>query len=267
MKITMEELLSIPHTGQRNLEGLRQAVFAGVSINSRTVNRGEIFIAIRGEKLDGHEFVAEAIAHGAVIAIVDSKSNVGENIPQIIVGDTATALGDLARLHRKRFGIPVIAVAGSNGKTTTKEMIAGVLATQYRVLKTEGNLNNHIGVPLTMFRLDETHQAAVVEIGANHFGELAALCSYLEPTHGLLTNVGREHLEFFGDANGAAKAEGEVFGYLKSSGLGFVNIDDDLVVDQAKQITNKITYGFRTGSDIRGEFESMDARGCVKFSA
>src|SRR5262249_6697413 len=150
-----------------------------------------------------------------------------------------------------KFSIPFLAVAGSNGKTTTKEMISKVLKSRFSVLSTEGNLNNHIGVPRTLFRLNKKHEVAVVEIGTNHPGELTYLCSILEPTHGLITNVGREHLEFFKTLGGVANAEGELFEALAHGGTGFVNADDRRVAAQATRLRRRVSYGFTKGS-IRG---------------
>ena len=189
-------------------------------------------------------------------------------MPLVVVEDTTRALGRLARLYRDKFTIPILAVAGSNGKTTTREMIAAVLGTRYEVLSTEANLNNQIGVPLTLFRLSEDHEVAVVEIGTNHPGEIARLCAILNPTHGLVTNVGREHLEFFRTVGGVAREEGSLYRFLasRSSGKAFVNADDLHVVRAAAGVRHRVTYGFLTPSCmVRGEAVSLDESACASF--
>ncbi|MBU2471649.1 MAG: UDP-N-acetylmuramoyl-tripeptide--D-alanyl-D-alanine ligase, partial [Bacteroidetes bacterium] len=198
MKLNLTDILNINFSEAYNIEGLSSSSLNGVSTDSRTIKKGEIFFAIRGEKVNGHDYIAAAINAGAAALVVDSKfyekkfwENSGSIVfskPVIVVENTVKALGELANIYRKKFNIPVIAVAGSNGKTTAKDMIARVLSEKYNVLSTQGNLNNHIGVPLTLFRLNHKHDIAVVEIGTNHFGEIKYLCEILEPTHGLITN-------------------------------------------------------------------------------
>lgn len=270
MTLTLDDLLSLPGAQGYNIESLRQRTFKGVSTDSRTTKQGEIFFAIRGERLDGHEFVGTAFENGALIAVIHTPQTIDmfKTRPLLFVQDSTKALGKLSKNYRRKFDIPIIAVAGSNGKTTTKNMIAAVLGKKYDVLKTEGNLNNHIGVPHTLFRLQQKHDLAVVEIGTNHFGELRYLCEILEPTHGLITNVGREHLEFFGDVKGVAKAEGELYESLGRTGIGFVNADDPWVVQKAKVMKRKVTYGFaKANVHIRGGFLGVNDKACAAFSA
>ena len=266
MKLTISDLLGIEHTAMWNFDALPQKSFRGVSTDSRSVSEGEVFFAIRGENLDGHEYVEAAFRRGASCAVIARGADVRayRERPFLVVRDTTAALGSLANVYRKKFSIPILAVAGSNGKTTTKEMIATVLKTRYSVLSTEGNLNNQIGVPKTLFRLHGGHEIAVVEIGTNHFGELAYLCGILEPTHGLITTIGREHLEFFRNITGVARAEGELFDALKSSGVGFVNADDPRVVSQARKLRRKVSYGF-AGGRIRGKRLRIGNDGCAAF--
>jgi UDP-N-acetylmuramoyl-tripeptide--D-alanyl-D-alanine ligase len=241
--------------------------FRGVSTDSRNVRKGELFIALRGEKFDGSKFADTAFEEGALCAIVDRSagSKLLKEKPVIVVKNTTAALAKLANIHRRKFSIPVIAVAGSNGKTTTKEMIATVLATKYNVLSTQGNLNNHIGVPQTLFRLTKNHEIAVIEIGTNHPGELSFLCEILEPTHGIITNIGREHMEFFKTLAGVAKAEGELFTALSRSGLGYINADDKHIFALAKKPALRILYG-TAHADVKGKLLRMDASGCPEFS-
>ncbi len=199
--------------------------FGAVSIDSRTLNRGDLFVAIRGERFDGHDFAAAAVERGAVAAVVARELELP--VPQVIVDDTLRALADAAGAWRGQFTIPVAGVAGSNGKTTSKELLAAILARRGETLATRGNLNNHIGVPLTLLGLEARHRAAVIEIGANHPGEVAALAGLARPTVGLVTNAGAEHLEGFGSLEGVARAEGELFASLGPAATAVINADDE----------------------------------------
>jgi UDP-N-acetylmuramoyl-tripeptide--D-alanyl-D-alanine ligase len=259
MSVPVELLKQLTAARPFHLESLRGAPFTGVSTDTRTVQAGQLFVALRGEKFDGHQFIPAAFDRGAAAAIADSNWIEGNRAalpaaPLVGVPDTYRALGELARLHRRNFDFPVIGVAGSNGKTTTKELIASVLGRRWNVLKTEGTLNNHIGVPLTLLRLDTVHQAAVVELGTNHPGEVAALCEIAEPTHGLITNIGREHLEFFGTVENVARAEGEMFDRLiECGGTGFVNADEPLIAGRAPKLRTQWRFGFESPDvDVRG---------------
>jgi UDP-N-acetylmuramoyl-tripeptide--D-alanyl-D-alanine ligase len=198
--------------------------FAGVSIDSRTLVRGQVFFALRGERFDGHAFVAAAAARGAAGAVVERA--VQCTIPQVVVADAGAALTALARTWRDASRALVIGVGGSNGKTTTKELLAGIMAGAGATLATRGNLNNHIGVPLTLLRLDSSHRYAVIEMGANHPGEIAALAALARPRIALVTNAGDEHLEGFGDLAGVARAEGELYAALPADGTAVINADD-----------------------------------------
>ncbi len=248
----------------------------GVSTDSRTVAGGQVFFALRGERLDGHGFVSSAVKKGAACAVVDRKWYTSARrldpsvarYPLVVVGDTTRALGDLAAIYRRKFDMPVIAVGGSNGKTTTKEMIAKVLSRKYRVLKTEGNHNNQIGVPLTIFGLRKSHEMAVVEIGTNHPGEISRLCEVLTPDAGLITNIGSEHLEFFGSVAGVRREEGRLFAHLAASkGTGFVNADDDRISAVAVSLRRAFKYGFRksSGRKVAGRLFGFDRSGCAVF--
>jgi UDP-N-acetylmuramoyl-tripeptide--D-alanyl-D-alanine ligase len=200
------------------------AEFAGVSTDSRTLERGQLFVALRGERFDGHAFVEGAAARGAAGALVERPLEAG--IPQVVVRDSLAALAALARAWRRRCHALVIGVGGSNGKTTTKELLAGILEGTGPTLATRGNLNNHIGVPLTLLRLTAAHRFAVIEMGANHPGEIAALAALAEPAIALVTNAGDEHLEGFGSLEGVARAEGEMYGALGADGIAVINADD-----------------------------------------
>ncbi len=277
MELLKSDLLRIRHLKALGFETLPDGPLAGVSTDSRSTKSGELFIAIRGEKFDAHDFVTKAIGVGASAVMVDSKwadANgtmlVSIAVPRLVVEDTTVALGDLAALYRSKFKIPMIAIAGSNGKTTTKNMVSAVLGTKYNVLSTEGNLNNHVGVPQTLFRLTREHQVGVVEIGTNHFGELSYLCRVLAPTHGLITNIGREHLEYFGSLNGVARAEGELIDFLKlNNGLFFLNRDDQYLASRMKGKRGQKTYSYGVKAvsvDLRGRILGTDEHGYGRLS-
>ena len=263
--------MNVDHVREQNFDGVWGKRLRGVSTDSRMVKQGDVFFAIRGNRFDGHTFVREAFSRGCIAAVVEEsfahENSLEPGAPLLFVKDSVKALGGFARWYRRKFDVPLIAVTGSNGKTTTKEMVAAVLSEKFTVLKTEGNLNNHIGVPMTLFRLEKKHQAAVIEMGTNHFGEIEYLCSVAEPTHGLITNIGRAHLEFFGDVEGVAKAKGELFEWLGSHGLGFVNADDPLVLEKSKRLRKKFTYGL-TGKrvNVKGRFLGLNRWVQPRFS-
>jgi UDP-N-acetylmuramoyl-tripeptide--D-alanyl-D-alanine ligase len=198
--------------------------YGGVSTDTRTLKPGELFVALRGPRFNANDFVAAAETAGAAGAVVDTR--IDRPLAQIVVRDTQAALTQGAAAWRAQFSIPVVGVAGSNGKTTVKEMIAAILGRRGSTLATRGNLNNHIGVPLTLYRLEPTHVQAVIEIGANRAGEVAALVDLVRPTVGLITNAGAEHLEGFGSLEGVARAEGEMVAGLASSATAVINADD-----------------------------------------
>ena len=199
--------------------------YGAVSTDSRTLQAGALFVALRGPNFDGAEFVAAAAARGAVGAIVD-RAVPSAPLPQIVVPDALHALQRLAQAWRAEFSMPIVAVGGSNGKTTTKEMTAAILARSGPCMATHGNLNNHIGVPLTLMRLEPSHRSAVIEMGANRIGDVAELVRLARPTVGLITNAGAEHLEGFGDLDGVAQGEGEMVAGLEPGATAIINADD-----------------------------------------
>jgi UDP-N-acetylmuramoyl-tripeptide--D-alanyl-D-alanine ligase len=207
-----------------------------LSTDSRKIQTGSIFFALKGDNFDGNQFASQALETGASHAIVDDPTVVTSD-RVILVENVLETLQDLARLHRKSFDFPVIALTGSNGKTTTKELINCVLATRYATYATQGNLNNHIGVPLTILAIDENEtDVAIIEMGANHEKEIALLCSIAQPTHGLITNIGKAHLEGFGSLNGVIKAKGELYDYLsKKQGTVFVNAGNELLMEMVSK--------------------------------
>lgn len=190
---------------------------SGVATDSRAVAPGSIFFALRGENFDGHAFVSRAIESGCSMAVIDDAGFAIKG-KTILTGNVLLSLQQLACFHRQHFDIPVLAITGSNGKTTSKELVRDVLSSRYSTLATRGNLNNHIGVPLTLADLKRSHQIAIIEMGANHIGEIDNLCNIAMPDHGLITNIGSAHLEGFGSPEGVRKAKSELFRYLKKTG-------------------------------------------------
>lgn len=205
------------------------ASFVGVSTNSKKIDKDNLFIALRGERFDAHDFLGDVVAQGAAAVVVDRVPN-KVNVPALVVPDTRYALGQIAHYWRQKFSIPVIGVTGSNGKTTVKEMIASILSAAFgekNYLSTLGNLNNEIGVPLTLFRLENSHRAAVIEMGMNHPGEIARLAEITQPTVGLVNNAQREHQEFMESVAAVAKENGAVINALPIAGCAVFPADDD----------------------------------------
>jgi UDP-N-acetylmuramoyl-tripeptide--D-alanyl-D-alanine ligase len=272
---TIRELIELlPHRTYTGAPASRRRAIRGFSTDTRSLKNGEAFIALRGEHFDGHGFLEAARDRGASLAIVDEAWHDGhagdavDRLPLLVVSDTLHAYGEIAAAHRRGFAIPVIAVAGSNGKTTTKELIADLLATRYTVLRTEGNLNNLIGVPATVLRLRSEHQVAVVEIGTNMPGEIERLCRILQPTHGIITNIGREHLELLGSLDGVAEEEGALFRYLADhGGVPFVNLDDPFLARLGRRLPRRVTYGRSPRADVRGKTGKLDAEGAPMLIA
>jgi UDP-N-acetylmuramoyl-tripeptide--D-alanyl-D-alanine ligase len=229
----------------------------GVSIDTRTLAGGELFVAIRGPNHDGHRFLAEAVARGAGALLSEPKraecAATGD-VPVVEVEDTTRGLGALARGHRAAFQGPVVAITGSNGKTTTKEMCAAILAAQHPCLKNEGNLNNLYGLPLTLLQRIERHHSVVVELGTNHPGEIATLAAIACPTVGVLTNVGTAHVEYLGSREGIAQEKGALLEALPADGAAVLNADDPLVLDQApRSAARVVTFGLGPEADVRAE--------------
>ncbi len=209
------------------LSGKGSIKIKGVSIDSRTAKPGDVFIAIKGEKFDGHDFIAQVIRKSAAALVVSESIKISDKrIPVIRVDDTTKALGSLARFHRDRFSIPVIAITGSAGKTTTKEMVAAVLKTQYKVLKNIATENNHVGVPLTLLRIKKSHEAVVVEFGTNHFGEIRRLTFIANPTAAILTNIGESHLGFLKNLQGVFREKYDLVESMRKPSSVLYNCDD-----------------------------------------
>ena len=225
-----------------------------VSTDTRTLAPGALYVALKGDRFDGHAFLAEAAAKGAAAAVVRKGTTAAQGVPLFEVEDTLRALGALAAFHRRRFSIPVAAVGGSTGKTTTKEMVAAILRARGPALATEGNFNNEIGVPLTLLTLGPEHRAAVVELGMSTPGELARITAIACPDAAVLTLIAAEHLEFLKDLDGVAAAEGELYRGLGPDTIAVINADDARCVAQAERVAGgvrKIFFGRSALADIR----------------
>lgn len=236
-----------------------------VSTDSRSISAGELFIALKGPNFDGTAFVTEVKAKGAIAVVTEQQ--VSETISQIVVKDTRLALGQLAAAVKARLAPKTIAVTGSAGKTTVKEMMAAILSRKGQVLSTQGNFNNDIGVPLTMLRLTEKHAYAVLELGANHQGEIAYTTSLAKPDVAIITNVAASHLEGFGDVNGVARAKGEIFNGLPANGVAIVPFDSEYREYWLKRLQGKAVIQFSaTGqADYYAQNVVLDQQGCAGF--
>lgn len=225
--------------------------YPSVQTDTRKLQPGDIFFALKGDNFNGNEFAKQAIESGAAYAVIDEAEF---EIPgkTFLVDDVLTALQQLARHHRQKFTIPFIAITGSNGKTTTKELIHAVLSSSFKTYTTDGNLNNHIGVPITILKIKLDAELAVIEMGANHQKEIASYCEYAMPTHGLITNCGKAHLEGFGGVEGVKKGKGELFDYIRNyNGTVFIMSDYDYLHKMSEGIATIIRYGTADG-EIEG---------------
>lgn len=231
--------------------------YPSVQTDTRKLKDGDIFFALKGPNFNGNLFAKQALDAGAAYAVVDEAIN-GADERCILVENALTTLQELARYHREQFSIPFIAITGSNGKTTSKELIYAVLSSHYQTYTTEGNLNNHIGVPLTILRVKPDAEMAVIEMGANHQKEIESYCRYTEPTHGIITNCGKAHLEGFGGEEGVRKGKGELFDYLSAhDGTAFVYADYDYLQTMSAAIKHIVRYGKSSGL-IQGNIRSNE---------
>lgn len=225
--------------------------YPSIQTDTRQLKAGDIFFALKGPNFNGNQFAVNALQAGAAYAVVDEKPAVDDN-RILIVEDALTTLQQLAHQHRKQFTIPFIGITGSNGKTTTKELIHAVLSSTYKTYTTQGNLNNHIGVPLTILAIKPDAEMAVIEMGANHLKEIESYCKIALPTHGIITNCGKAHLEGFGGLEGVRKGKGELYDFLRANnGTAFVMWDYDYLHSMSKGIATIITYG-TVDADITG---------------
>ena len=241
------------------IEKLYKAYIASrrVTTDSRAITPGCIFFAFKGTNFDGNAFAPQALEQGAALCVIsDPQYKTDERC--IVVPDVLATLQELAREHRRHLTIPVIGITGTNGKTTTKELVHAVLAKRYKTSATEGNFNNHLGVPLTLLDIPADAQIAIVEMGANHPGEIADLCSIADPDCGLITNVGRAHLEGFGSFEGVVKTKTELYRHLAGKeGLVFVNADNERLMQEAEGMKTR-TYGRSENADVRGTYVGSD---------
>jgi UDP-N-acetylmuramoyl-tripeptide--D-alanyl-D-alanine ligase len=264
------EILKV--TGGKLLQGRKDAVFHAVSTDSRAIAEGALFIALKGNRFDGHHYAIEALAKKAEGVVIE-ESRAGdlrwdgyETKAVILVKDTLNALGEIARDRRRKFGVPVVALSGSNGKTTTKEMISACLETSFPVLKTKGNLNNLIGLPLTLLNLTEKERVAVLEMGMNVPGEIRRLTEIAEPDVGLITNIQRAHLEGVGSLEGVKEEEGALFRRMRRDGSVIVNQDDPRVVELGEEFPGqKITFGIHRTADVMAKEIRIKGREGTSF--
>ena len=262
--LKIKDILQLDNKKLINFDKVIDKNFKGVSIDSREIKPGELFIAIKGENTDGHKYLKEVFKKDVKVSLVNEswfRNNKKKFSKQsfVVVKDTIKALGEIARNHKRNFDIPILCIGGSNGKTTTKDLVSGILLKKYNVHKTKGNFNNHIGLPLSLLKLNKRHQFSVLEVGSNHFNEVKYLCTIAEPDYGLVTNIGKEHLEFFKNEKGVAKGEFELYDYLISKGknsLCFMNFDDTYIRDYylKKKLKNVYKYSYGYNTQVKGKF-------------
>ena len=238
---------------------------SSIQTDTRKLKKGDFFFALKGPNFNANAFAKQALEGGAAYAVIDDPSYYIDE-RTIVVADVLQALQQLANHHRKQFQFPIVAITGSNGKTTTKELIHAVLSSQYKTYTTEGNLNNHIGVPLTLLKIKSDAEMAIVEMGANHQKEIESYCVIAEPTHGLITNCGKAHLEGFGGVEGIRKGKGELFDWLRAhNGTAFLMTDYDYLKKMSAGISNIITYG-TTDAETIGHIALSDPFLAVTFT-
>jgi len=249
------QAMAVAAAGQ--LEG-EDVVITGITTDTRRIEAGQVFIALVGEQFDGHAFVEQACRRGAAAVVV--QRDVECTCPQLRVADTRIALGEIARAWREQFQIPVVAVTGSNGKTTVKEMLAAIFSIRHVTLSTQGNLNNDIGVPLTLLRLRQQHDCAVIEMGANHPGEIAYLTGLARPSVAMVNNAGAAHLEGFGSLEGVALAKGEIYGGLREDGTAVINADDRFAPLWLEMCADKkvLRFGLDNEAEICADWQSNE---------
>ena len=255
--VSVEEILRA--TGGRLIQGSPERIFRGISTDSRNLTNDNLFIPIVGDKFDGHDFTGSALKNGAAGLLVqtgkeEKLKDVAENVPVVLVNDTVKALGDIAHFWRDRFDIPVIAVTGSSGKTTTKEMIASIAGLSKNVLRTHGNFNNFIGLPLTLLKANSGHEVIVLEMGTNRKGEIARLSEIAKPDIGVITNIGPAHLEGLKSLEGVREEKGDLFSSMKDRGVAIINNDDKEIRILAERWGGKnITFGIGSDAFVHAE--------------
>lgn len=228
---------------------------AAVSIDTRSIQKGDLFFCLKGDRFDGNKFAKQALTAGASCVVLDNPECYTDRESMILVDDSLKTLQELATYHRQQLRIPIIGITGTNGKTTTKELIAAVLSTHFQCLSTNGNFNNHIGVPLTLLRIKEEHEMAVIEMGANHVGEIDALCEIAKPNLGIITNIGRAHLEGFGSFENIIETKVALYQAVeKAGGMLMVNSDDELLMEKSNAIRRE-TYGAFSKAKVKVDLE------------
>ena len=229
-----------------------------ISTDSRSIEKDCVFVAIKGERFDGNDFAYKVASDGIAACVIADRNDLPHHERLFIVDDSISTLQQLAKLHRERINIPVIGITGTNGKTTTKELTAAVLSKKYNIIYTQGNYNNHIGVPLTLLQMRPDTEIAVVEMGANHINEIAQLCSIAQPDFGLITNIGKAHIEGFGSFEGVVKTKNELYEHIRNNGGKiFVNNDNTLLRELSKDLTC-FSYGKDNNADIKAEVVSFN---------
>jgi UDP-N-acetylmuramoyl-tripeptide--D-alanyl-D-alanine ligase len=258
VNLTIEDLFNIPTAVIYNPDNYKNVT--SVSIDSRVIKKNSLFVAIKGYRFDGHNFIKDAVKKGASAVVINEKNYRKHNsleIPIITVKDTTLALGDLAKTWRKKLRTKIIGITGSAGKTTTKEMLSALLKEKYTVNKTIGNNNNHIGVPLTLFSTNNKHDFLVLELGTNHFGEIAYTSGIAQPNYALITNIGSSHLEFLKNKEGVLKEKIALFNStISQNGILFINNEDRLLNNCIKNYPKILSFGFQKDSDIIGNIDS-----------
>jgi UDP-N-acetylmuramoyl-tripeptide--D-alanyl-D-alanine ligase len=214
----------------------------GICTDTRKIEKGNLFFALQGPNFNANKFAEQALESGAIAAVIDDIGYAQDD-RYVVVQDALEALQQLAKHHREQLSIPVIGITGSNGKTTTKELMLAALSAQYKTFATRGNLNNHIGVPLSLLEVTSSHEMAIIEMGANHVGEIASYCEIAQPTHGIITNIGKAHIGEFGGFENIIRGKSELFDYLrKNGGIPFINTSDRVLQNMKKRFANAVTY-------------------------
>ncbi len=269
MRARIKDILTVPDVQahwQGDASGL-EAEFVGISTDSRTVRSGELFFALKGEHFDGHQYVRQALGKKALAAVVNSDWH--QQNPDVrscvVVQDTLNAYQELARAHRKKLHVPVVALTGSSGKTTTKEYVYAVLSQKYHVLKSKKSYNNHVGVPATLLELTADHDLLVAELGTSRFGELHRLSYLVEPDVCLLLNIGYAHLEFFRNRQGVARAKLEILAHVKKDGTVIYNADDDILRDLQYSTKRQVSFAIESPADVHPDDLSCDRQGRYQF--
>ena len=270
LSIRFENFMGIEGIQFQNFEKINRAFknIPGISTDSREIKQGEIFWALIGDNFDGHDFLEQVFEKSTLFAVVAEKGfekYKHKLYPLAVVSDTLIALQQLGNLQRNKFDIPVIAITGSNGKTTVKEMIAHVLQQKIKVHKTEGNFNNHIGCPLTLLQLNKSHQAAVVEIGTNHKGEIKMLAKIARPNQAVVTDISGAHLEFFNTVETVAEEKLSLFDQLDEEGIIYQNLDNPFIEQYKRTCIKTITYSMYKDADVRGKLIDLNDTGCPRF--